>query len=165
MKEKIIKIIEEYAEFLKKKINDGEIQLIGNILSLTENILYYLIEHKNDLPIILDSKKVDQLTNEFYLIVSKDIDINLETKSINYNTLYLNAVGLYNDNTLVKVDLTINKGYLNTGEILTLKEMITANFYAFPSDVSINLYFKSNNIIKAYVVKNSGKIETFILED
>ena len=89
MKENIIKIMEEYVEFLKKKINDGDIQLIGNILSLTENILYYLIEHKNDLPIILDSKKVDQLTNEFYLIVSKDIDINLETKSINYNTLYL----------------------------------------------------------------------------
>ena len=89
MKEKVIKTIEEYVEFLKKKINDGDIQLIGNILSLTENILYYLIEHKNDLPIILDSKKVDQLTNEFYLIVSKDIDINLETKSINYNTLYL----------------------------------------------------------------------------
>ena len=89
LKENIIKIIEEYVEYLKKKINDGDIQLIGNILSLTENILYYLIEHKNDSPIILDSKKVDQLTNEFYLIVSKDIDINLETKSINYNTLYL----------------------------------------------------------------------------
>ena len=89
MKEKIIKTMEEYVEFLKQKINEGDIQLIGNILSLTENILYYLIEHKNDLPIILDSKTVDQLTNEFYLIVSKDIDINLETKSINYNTLYL----------------------------------------------------------------------------
>ena len=89
LKEKIIKTIEEYVDYLKKKINDGDIQLIGNILSLTENILYYLVEHKNDLPIVLDNKKVDQLTNEFYLIVSKDIDINLETKSINYNTLYL----------------------------------------------------------------------------
>ena len=89
LKEKIIKTIEEYVEYLKRKINDGDIQLIGNILSLTENILYYLMEHKDNPPIILDRKKVDQLTNEFYLIVSKDIDINLETKSINYNTLYL----------------------------------------------------------------------------
>ena len=89
LKEKILKHIEEYINYLKNKINDGDIQLIGNILSLSENILYYLVEHKNDSPIILDSKKVDQLTNEFYLIVSKDIDINSETKSLNYNTLYL----------------------------------------------------------------------------
>ena len=89
IKEKIIKSIEEYVEFLKKKINDGDIQLTGNVLSLTENILYYLVEHKEDSPAILDNKKVDQLTNEFYLIVSKDIDINSETKSISYNTLYL----------------------------------------------------------------------------
>ena len=89
LKEKIIKTIEEYGEYLKNKINDKDMQLIGNILSLTENILYYLVEHKEDKPIILDSKKVDQLTNEFYLIISKDIDINSETKSINYNTLHL----------------------------------------------------------------------------
>ena len=89
LKEKIIKTTEEYVEYLKNKINDKDMQLIGNILSLTENILYYLIEHKDDLPIILDSKKVDQLTNEFYLIISKDIDINSEAQSINYNTLYL----------------------------------------------------------------------------
>jgi hypothetical protein len=89
LKEKIIKTIEDYDEYLKNKLNAGDVQLIGNILSLAENILYHLVEHKNDLPIVLDNKKVDFLTNEFYLIVSKDIDINSETKSINYNTLYL----------------------------------------------------------------------------
>jgi len=89
VKEKIVKDLEDYVSYLKKKINDGEMQIIGNIISLSENILYYLIEHKDDSPIILDKRKVDQLTNEFYLIVSKDIDINYESKSINYNTLYL----------------------------------------------------------------------------
>ena len=88
-KEKIVKDLEDYVSYLKKRINDGEMQIIGNIISLSENILYYLIEHKDDSPIILDKRMVDQLTNEFYLIVSKDIDINYESKSINYNTLYL----------------------------------------------------------------------------
>ena len=69
--------------YLKKRINEEKMQIIGNILSLSENILYYLIEHKDILPIILDKKTVDQLTNEFYLIISKDIDINSELKSIN----------------------------------------------------------------------------------
>ena len=89
IKEKIIKDLEEYVSYLKKRINEEKMQIIGNILSLSENILYYLIEHKDISPIILDKKTVDQLTNEFYLIISKDIDINSELKSINYNTLYL----------------------------------------------------------------------------
>ena len=89
IREKIIKDLEDYISYLKIKMNDGGIQIIGNIISLSENILYYLIEHKEDSPIILDKKMVDQLTNEFYLIISKDIDINSESKSINYNTLFL----------------------------------------------------------------------------
>ena len=89
IKEKIVKDLEDYVSYLKKRINDGEMQIIGNIISLSESILYYLIEHKDDSPIILDKRTVDQLTNEFYLIVSKDIDINYESKSLNYNTLYL----------------------------------------------------------------------------
>jgi len=89
IKEKIIKNLEEYVSYLKIKINDGGMQIIGNIISLSENILFYLIEHKEEPPIILNKKLVDQLTNEFYLIVQKDIDINSETKSVNYNTLFL----------------------------------------------------------------------------
>ena len=89
IKEKIIKNLDDYLDNLKKKSNEGDMQLNGNIISLSENILQYLIEHKEDTPIILDKKKVDALTNEFYLIVSKELDINSESKSINFNTLYL----------------------------------------------------------------------------
>lgn len=89
LKEKIVKNLEDYISYLKIKIDDGDMQIIGNILSLSENIFYYFIEHKDDPPLTLDKKMVDQLTNEFYLIISKDIDINSELKEINYNTLYL----------------------------------------------------------------------------
>ena len=89
IKENIIKNLEDYVAYLKIKINEGGFQIIGNIISLSENILFYLIEHKEDSPVTLDKKMVDQLTNEFYLIVSKDIDINSESKSVNYNTLFL----------------------------------------------------------------------------
>ena len=44
---------------------------------------------------------MDQLTNEFYLIVSKDIDINAESKSINYNTLFLMNI---TENSLSELD-------------------------------------------------------------
>ena len=101
VKEKIIKDLEDYISYLKIRINEGSIQIIGNIISLSENILYYLIEHKEDSPIILDKKIVDQLTNEFYLIVSKDIDINAESKSINYNTLFLMNI---TENSLSELD-------------------------------------------------------------
>ncbi len=81
-----------------------------------------------------------------------------------YNTLYLNPIGLYKGNTLVKVDLNINKSYLTAGEILTLSSMIGNNLDSF-GDVEVNVYFKSNNTLKGYVVKKQSKIETFILED
>ena len=81
-----------------------------------------------------------------------------------YNTLYLNPIGLYKGNELVKVDLTINKSFLTTGEVLTLSNIIGNNLYAF-GDVSVNVYFKSNNQTKAYVTKKQGKIETRIMEE
>lgn len=82
-----------------------------------------------------------------------------------YNTLYLNPIGLYKDKTLVRVDLTVNKSYFSNVEILSLARIITSNFGSFDSNIQINVYFKSNNSIKAYIVKKEEKIETYILEE
>ena len=43
IKEKIIKNLDDYLDNLKKKSNEGDMQLNGNIISLSENILQYLI--------------------------------------------------------------------------------------------------------------------------
>jgi hypothetical protein len=87
-REKIIQNLAEFVEKIKQKF-DSEISIINNIRSFAENILNYLLDHKSDPQIILDSKIVDKLNNEFYLIIPKDVEMNLIQKKIVYNNLYL----------------------------------------------------------------------------
>lgn len=87
-REKIITFIAEFVEKINTK-TETEPRIVNNIRTFSENILNYLIEHKSDPQIILDSKIVDKLTNEFFLIIPKDIENNISQKTMNYNNLYL----------------------------------------------------------------------------
>ncbi len=87
-REKIITFIAEFVEKINSK-TEAEPRIVNNIRTFSENILNYLIEHKSDPQIILDSKIVDKLTSEFYLIIPKDIENNISQKTVNYNNLYL----------------------------------------------------------------------------
>jgi len=83
----------------------------------------------------------------------------------NYTTLYLNPIGLYKDNKLVRVDLNFTKSYFSNIDILTISEIIKNNLNSFDSSIQVNVYFRSNNNIKAHIIKNNNKVETYILED
>lgn len=88
LRDSIITKLAEFVEKLSKK-TEVDSRLVSNIKTFTENILNYLIEHKTDPQLILDSKIVDKLSNEFYLIIPKDIENNITQKTLNYNNLYL----------------------------------------------------------------------------
>ena len=89
IKERIIIAISQFNEYLKIKREEGDMQLISNILSLSEKISTYLYNNKNSPPLILNNKIIEQINNDYYLVVNKDIDNNLETKKLNYNSLFL----------------------------------------------------------------------------
>ena len=89
IKERIIIAISQFNEYLKIKKEEGDTQLISNILSLSEKISNYLFNNKNSPPVILNNKILEQINNDFYLVVNKDIDNNLETKKLNYNSIFL----------------------------------------------------------------------------
>lgn len=82
-----------------------------------------------------------------------------------YNNIYINPIGLYKDKQLVLVNLTINKSYFKNSEILAITNVLTNNLNTFGSDVGINVYFKSNNNIKAFISKKDNKLEAHILEE
>ena len=90
-REKIIHNLRDFVERVKNKIDSNPI-ITSNIRSFGENILNYLLEHKNDPQIILDTKIVDNINNEFYLIIPKELDQTFNIKGFNmnyYNNLYL----------------------------------------------------------------------------
>ena len=89
IKERIIIALEQFNEYLKIKREEGDHQLISNILSLSEKISKHLFNNKNAPPVILNNKILEQINNDFYLVVNKDIDNNLETKKLNYSSLFL----------------------------------------------------------------------------
>lgn len=98
-------------------------------------------------------------TNTYNAILS--IKQNLS----NYNTLYLNPIGLYQDNKLVSVDLYLSKGYFKNNEILSIIGDIRNSLNSFSSNTKLNVYFKSNNNIKAYVTREDNEIKTYIMEE
>ena len=89
IKERIIIALEQFNEYLKIKREEGDHQLISNILSLSEKISKHLFNNKSAPPVILNNKILEQINNDFYLVVNKDIDNNLETKKLNYSSLFL----------------------------------------------------------------------------
>ena len=89
IKERIIIALEQFNEYLKIKREEGDQQLISNILSLSEKISKHLFNNKNSPPVILNNKILEQINNDFYLVVNKDIDNNLETKKLSYSSLFL----------------------------------------------------------------------------
>ena len=89
IKERIIIAISQFNEYLKIKREGGDHQLISNILTLSEKISTYLYKNKNSPPLILNNKILEQINNDYYLVINKDIDNNLETKKLNYNSLFL----------------------------------------------------------------------------
>ena len=88
-KERIIICITQVNEILKSKMETVDKTILINILGLSEKILAYLYNHKNDNPIMMSNKTLEQINNDYYLVVIKDIDNNLETKPLHYNNLFL----------------------------------------------------------------------------
>lgn len=115
--------------------------------------------------------------NYNYQLLESDYVMNNDNKTYNNfiaikNSLsdydvYLNAYGLYQNKTLNEIKMTINKSYFKRSEILNMVNIITSNLNTFDSIVDIKVYFKSNNVTKAFLSKNSGetKIDTYILEE
>jgi len=102
IREKIIQNLLDFLEKVRTK-NDKE-PGIHNVISFAENILQYLIDHRNDYQIVLDYKMVDKLNNEFYLIIPKEIESNYVKKTFNLNNLYLL-------NIVINSNLTIDDTY------------------------------------------------------
>lgn len=84
-----------------------------------------------------------------------------------YSNLYSSFIGLYQDNNLISVTVNLTKSNFNRSEILSIADIITNYFNLFNSKVEIGIYFKSNNNLKAYLVKkrNNNDIEIYLMEE
>ena len=112
IKEKIIKILSQFIDNLKVKLENEDKQLISNIISLSEKIVNYLNKNKTSNPITLNNKIIEQINNEYYLVTNNDIESNIETKKIEYNSLYLMNINHNSFNILEENALDNSSTYL-----------------------------------------------------
>lgn len=182
----LYKIIDEeiVLNYAKEKANDlvkymygkeelKDVKIIVGIFLESNNTLNgsfkYIGEANND-SIELQYVNYNYQSLDSSYVMNNDTDtynniLAIKQSLSDYNTIYINPIGLYKDKQLVQVNLTINKSYFKNSEILAITNTLTSNLNTFTSDVKINVYFKSNNNIKAFISKKDNKLETHILEE
>lgn len=82
----------------------------------------------------------------------------------NYN-VYIKMQGLYKDNDLLKLDIAINSNYLKQAEILNMANIITDNLNSFSTVVTIKVYFISNSVTKALLIKENDEAKIYMMEE
>lgn len=161
----------ELVKYLYNKINTRII--IGIYLESNDSLkgsFKYIGENDKD---IINLQYVNY--NYRYLdsnyIMNNDMDTYnniLAIKNIlsEYTTLYISPIGLYKDTELVSININLTKNNFTRSEILAIADTIS-NYIKFNANVEINIYFKSNNNIKAYLNKkdNDLNIEVYLVEE
>lgn len=168
-KEKAVDLV----KYMRNKEGLQNVKIVVGIYLESNNTLSgsfkYVGETNND---SIDFKYINY--NYQYLdsnyVMNNDTDtyntiLALNQNISNYSTVYLSPIGLYQNDKLVEVNLTLTKGYFKNSEILSIIGDITSNLNTFDSSVKLNVYFKNNNDIKAYVTRKNNELETFIMEE
>lgn len=168
-KEKAVDLV----KYMRNKEELQNVKIVVGIYLESNNTLAgsfkYIGETNND---SIDFKYINY--NYQYLdsnyVMNNDTDtyntiLALNQNISNYSTVYLSPIGLYQNDKLVEVNLTLTKGYFKNSEILSIIGDITSNLNTFDSNVKLNVYFKNNNDIKAYITRKNNELETFIMEE
>lgn len=163
----------DLVKYMRNKEGLQNVKIVVGIYLESNNTLAgsfkYIGETNND---SIDFKYINY--NYQYLdsnyVMNNDTDtyntiLALNQNISNYSTVYLSPIGLYQNDKLVEVNLTLTKGYFKNSEILSIIGDITSNLNTFDSNVKLNVYFKNNNDIKAYITRKNNELETFIMEE
>ena len=88
-KEKILIVTAQINQLLKEKEKQNQNQLISDLINLSEKIKNYIYKNKDSPPLALSNKDFTQIDNDYYLVVNRDIESNLEIKKYDFNNLFL----------------------------------------------------------------------------
>ncbi|MFA5604067.1 MAG: CamS family sex pheromone protein [Bacilli bacterium] len=106
-----------------------------------------------------------QYLNSNY-VLTNDINIynafsNLEKqiKKIK-ESINVSAKGLYQNNKLQNIEITVHSGTFNSGELLYLSNTISNEMDNFDSQLTIQVVVKSNNSVLAFINKGSNSLKS-----
>lgn len=83
-----------------------------------------------------------------------------------YDSISLTSYGLYQQNSLKELYITIHSNHLTTSMIMSIEEILKENLVSFDSSIPIHIRYQNSNTLKGYSEKkeNSDALETYLLE-
>lgn len=72
----------------------------------------------------------------------------------------VSAKGLYQNNKLQSIEITVHSGTFNSGELLYLSNTISNEMENFDSQLTIQVVVKSNNSVLAFINKESNSLKS-----
>ncbi|MDD2518847.1 MAG: CamS family sex pheromone protein [Bacilli bacterium] len=167
----IIEKSKKVIEYIRTKPELKEVKvLVGVYLQNRPNALLpggiKYVGITNDDSITLNKINYEyQYLNSNY-VMTNDINIynafgNLEKqiKKIR-DTINVSAKGLYQNNKLQNVEITVHSGTFNSGELLYLSNTISNEMENFDSQLTIQVVVKSNNSVLAFINKESNSLKS-----
>lgn len=150
-------------EIIKYLRNKEELKNIKIVIAIYLNGIKYVGATTID-NIKLDYVNYNYQKMDSSYVMNNDIDnynnyLAIKNALNDYN-IYISSQGLYKDKNLINVEININKSYFKTSEILSMADIIKQKInYNYAK-----IYFKENNLTKAFINK-SDTIEIHILEE
>lgn len=167
----------DVIQYLRKeeKLKDVEI-VVGLYLQsnpsdvLPGNFQYVGVTKNNEITFKEVHYQYQYLDSEY--VMKHDIDAynvysNLKRKvNEQFKNVYPSAKGLYVENHLNDLEITLTTSYLSRSELMLLDQLVTREIGNFNSSIAVKIYTKENNVITSLVVKekNSTNSNAYIMK-
>lgn len=150
-------IVGLYMQSNPNDVLPGSFQYVG--VTTNEDITFDQVSYQYQ---YLDSDYAMNHDIDAYNVYS-----NLKRKiNEQFKNVYPASKGLYVDNHLNNLEITLTTSYLSRSELMLLDQLVSREIGNFNSNISVKIYTKENNAITSLVVKakNSTKSNAYIMK-
>ena len=169
----IISKANEIVKYLRDKSELNKIKLvIGVYLQnkpnaiLPGSIKYIGVTEKKNIELTKINYEYQYLNSKYaleYDFNTYNAFLNLEKQLKKFKDIIsISGKGLYYDDVIQNIEMTVYSGVFNKGELLYLCEMISKEMINFDNHLNIKVYVKSNDTKVAFIKKESHSLKSNI---
>lgn len=168
-KEKAIQLVEYMRT--KEELKNTKIIIglyLGSHSSLSGNFAYV---GEADKKISWDHVQYNYQWMDSQTIMERDLQnynniLALKNQLKEYESISLTSYGLYKQNTLQELYITIHSNHLMPSMIMSIEDILKESLVSFDVSIPIHIRYQNSNTLKAYSEKkeNSDILDTYLLE-
>lgn len=131
---------------------------------LPGGIRYFGVTNKDSVELNKVNYQHQYLNSDYVLkhdinIYNAFINLEKQLKKVK-DTINISARGLYYNNKIQNIEMTVYSGTFNNGELLYLSEIISEEMVNFDNQLNIRVIVKSNEKVVAFINKESNNLKS-----